>query len=112
MKNKQAVKLTLRKGDQFHPIVPVHRIKRYYADKSPKRAHIEPPPTVLIEDVQSYEVERILNRRWNSRKRRLEYLIKFLGYENDFNLWRPLNDLRETCRDLIENYDLAHPMDD
>ena len=62
MKNKQAVKLTLRKGDKFHPIVPVHRIKRYYEDKSPKRAHIEPPPTVLIEDVHSYEVERILNR--------------------------------------------------
>ena len=63
---------------------------------------------VMIDDEQAFEVEKVLDYRFNKKKKRAEYLIKFLGYENDFNLWRPRYDLIETCRDMIEKYDLKH----
>ena len=47
------------------------------------------------EDIEAadneYEVERILGKR--TKKGRVEYLVKWLGYQNDYNSWEPVTNL-------------------
>jgi hypothetical protein len=44
-----------------------------------------PPPTTLIDGEEEYEVEAILDSRM--RYNRLEYLLKFKGYDESHNQW-------------------------
>ena len=37
------------------------------------------------------------------------YLIKYLGYDADRNEWQWEDDIRDTCEDLIKEYDLRNP---
>ena len=42
---------------------------------------------------EEYIVERIVGKRNNMKSRRIEYLVKWLGYESDQNTWEPLPNL-------------------
>jgi hypothetical protein len=44
-----------------------------------------PPPTTLIDSEEEYEVEVILDS--HMRYNRLEYLLKFKGYDESHNQW-------------------------
>jgi hypothetical protein len=44
-----------------------------------------PPPTTLVDGEEEYEVEAILDSRM--RYNRLEYLLKFKGYDESHNQW-------------------------
>jgi hypothetical protein len=46
---------------------------------------VPPPPTTLIDGEAEYEVEAILDSRM--RYNRLEYLLKFKGYDESHNQW-------------------------
>jgi hypothetical protein len=46
-----------------------------------------PPPPVIIEDEPEYYVERIENSRYNKRRRRFEYLVRWTGYNEP--TWEP-----------------------
>jgi hypothetical protein len=54
-----------------------------------------PPPPVLIQDGQSwYEVDRVVNHAWRGRRQRdgqrqLYYWVRFKGYSDAYNVWRP-----------------------
>ena len=68
----------------------------------------EPLPDV-IDDVEYYEVEKIVARKFDRRKRMYRYLVKYLGYDADRNEWQWEDDIRDTCEDLIKEYDLRNP---
>ena len=105
-KNKQSVTIKLRGTHKFHPVIPVNRVKEYIYDESEMRRHLQPPMPIDIDDEKEFEVSKILSHRYNKRKRIQEYLIEFKGYGPEYNQWRPINELRETCRDMLEKYDL------
>ena len=107
-KNRQSVTLKLHGTHKFHNVVPVHRVKHFYDDDSGLRP--QPPEPEMVDDEESFEVEKILDHRFNKRKKIREYLIKFLGYEPEYNEWLPNNELRETCRDMLEKYDLDNEL--
>ena len=46
-----------------------------------------PPESINVEGTPEYEVEEILNSRLKHGK--LEYLVKWSGYTNDYNTWEP-----------------------
>ena len=46
-----------------------------------------PPDPVLVDGVEEFEVEKILNSRM--RYNRLEYLVKWKGYDTGHNGWEP-----------------------
>jgi hypothetical protein len=46
---------------------------------------VPPPPTTLIDGEEEYKVEVILDSRM--RYNRLEYLLKFKGYDESHNQW-------------------------
>lgn len=60
------------------------------------------------EDV--YEIEGILKKRYNKRKRRVEFLVRWKGYSPEFDEWKTIADL-VGCQKLIEAFDRDHSDD-
>jgi hypothetical protein len=46
---------------------------------------VPPPPTILVDGEEEYEVEAILDSRMCHNQ--LEYLLKFKGYDESHNQW-------------------------
>ena len=58
-----------------------------------------------MSDEEEYEVETIVSKR--IRKGKVEYLVKWKGWDNpDDNTWEPIANLE--CKELIEEYEAAH----
>ena len=49
--------------------------------------NFQQPPPDLIEGVEEYEVEQILDSRCHGRGRKVQYLVKWKGYPNFDNQW-------------------------
>ncbi len=47
----------------------------------------------VIKQDDVYEVEKILKKR--GRGKNVQYLVKFLGYSNKFNLWLPASQIKK-----------------
>lgn len=63
-----------------------------------------PPPPIEIEGNEKREVEEVLDSRL--RYRRLQYLVKWLGYDTAF--WQPAADLLNASADM-ERLHRLHP---
>ena len=61
-----------------------------------------------MSDGELYNIEKILARRNINGK--LEYKIKWEGYPLSQSTWEPMVNL-ESAKQLIEEYDLSHPME-
>lgn len=88
---------------RLHPVFHVSLLKPYYSDGS-----YQPPPPVLLQDgSEEYEVETILSHRDrslpNSTHTVREYLIKWKGYTHEHNTWEPAKNLTN-CADLLTEY--------
>ena len=71
----------------LHPVFPVVKLRPAIPDPIPGRALPPPPPADIVDGVEEFEIEKILNSRF--RWRRLEYLVKWKGYDAGHNLWIP-----------------------
>ena len=60
----------------------------------------------IHDDVRSYEVKKLLIKRNNLRKN-IEYLIKWLNYDLEKDLWRNLKKL-QNAMNLIKNFESNH----
>ena len=57
------------------------------------------PQGVAVRDRDEFLVEAILNHRGNFKiKSELEFLVKWVGYEAEYNEWIPWSNLRRTSR--------------
>ena len=70
-----------------------------------------PPPPALLQDGQSwYEVDRIVKHGWRGRRqpngqRHLHYRVRFKGYSDAYNVWRPATLLEaQGCAAHITRY--------
>nr|XP_018900168.1 PREDICTED: uncharacterized protein LOC109032473 isoform X1 [Bemisia tabaci]XP_018900169.1 PREDICTED: uncharacterized protein LOC109032473 isoform X2 [Bemisia tabaci] len=53
---------------------------------------------------EEYSVERIVARRYNTKKKQFEYLLKWEGYPPDQNTWEPADNLSD-CQHLLKAYE-------
>lgn len=74
-------------------------------------ASLPPPPPALIQDGQAwYEVERIVNHATRGRRQRdghrpMHYMVRFKGYSDAYNVWRPASLLAaQGCIPHIAHY--------
>ncbi|CAM6105455.1 unnamed protein product [Calypogeia fissa] len=81
-------------GKSYH----VSRLKKFVADTDPNRQQVSRPDAFLVEDVEEYEVEAILDHRYKRRlgKQLLEYLVKWTGYDQAECTWEPEENLTHT----------------
>ena len=94
-----AYKLDLPVFIKIHDVFHVSLLKHYHRD-----GRIDPPPLPeLIDDELEWEVDKILDHRLvkRGRKNKVEYLIKFLGYGPEHNMWQ---DDMSSCERVLLDY--------
>ena len=96
--NPNAVELKLNAGDTFHPVVNVARLKPYVPLPvefvTRPQPPLRPPPTVSDDNGQEeWRVETIVGDRYNRRRKRWEYCVKWLGYDDSECTWEPVEHL-------------------
>jgi len=98
-------KLQLPKSMRIHPVFHVSHLEKHNANKFKGRVKPRPPP-VIVNAEKEYEVEAILDSRLYRKK--LQYLIKWEGYDVSENSWQTKEEIRN-CPELIAEFHLNNP---
>jgi len=94
------VELELPKTVKIHPVVNVSRIRRYR--EQVQRQKKQPALSVIIEEEEEYEVEKIINKRRKYGK--WEYLARWKGYMAEEDLWERETNLKNT-KEVVEEHE-------
>ena len=70
---------------RLHPVFHVVKLTPAPLDPFPGRRPPAAPPPVLVDDIEEYQVERILNSR--VFRRRLQFLVQWEGWGYEHNEW-------------------------
>jgi hypothetical protein len=91
---------TMKINNVFHVdlLTPYHETKAYGPQP------VQPPP-ILIDGDEEYEVEELIDDRYNKRKRKRQYLVKWKGYPASENSWVDEQDLHSD--ELLAEYRLS-----
>src|SRR5450759_2982154 len=83
----------------------VSRLKKFVQDNNPNRTPVLRLDPELVKDVEEYEVEAILDHRYKRRlcKQTLEYLVKWLGYDQAECTWEPEENLKNSPS-ILDSY--------
>ena len=79
-----------------------------YRETPTHGANYQRPPPDLVDGVEEFEVERVLDSCQNGRGRKLQYLIKWKGYPDSDNQWVNWDDARESL-DAIQDFKQLNP---
>jgi hypothetical protein len=101
-----AYKLELPNEMKIHPVFHTSLLRPALPiDHALPGQIIPPPPPVEVVGEKEYFVERIQDSRLNRRKRQVEYLVKWVGYDEPS--WEPASDLKDT--QAAEEFETHHP---
>ena len=99
-----AIKLKLPASFRIHDVINVSQVRPY---KPPVAGQSSVPPELIdVEGTPKYEVEEILNSRLQHGK--LEYLVKWSGYTDDYNTWKPETNCADSP-DIINDFYKKNP---
>ena len=93
--------------DRIHPVFHVNKLYPFGGNEVNGLLPEEPEPIYLEgEDEPKYEVELLLDSRiqW----RRMEYLVKWKGYDEGHNSWEPIYNLNNAKRSITA-FHKKHP---
>lgn len=86
----------------IHPVLHVDRLSPWQ-DNGVAQA---PPPPLVVEGEEEYEVDRILDSKYAGRG--LRYLVAWKGYGPEHNSWEPASNLRNSL-DIVAEFHTTHP---
>ena len=90
-----AYRLELPTQMKIHPVFHTSLLRPTTALEEALPGQIlPPPPPVEIEGEQEFFIDRIEDSRMNRRKKLLEYLIRWTGYDEP--TWEPASEFRDT----------------
>jgi hypothetical protein len=101
-----AYKLKLPKTWKIHPVFNVVKLRLYHSPKTSVQQQPPLPPPILVEGMQQYEVEAILDSRMCQGK--LQYLVKWLRYPHKESSWEPEANVRDS-EEHVEEFHKQHP---
>lgn len=109
-----AYELDLPSDLSIHPSFHVSKLKKFNKNDDklfPNREGeliTRPPPEAQINGDDAYEVEKIIDKRLRrygrSKRRRVEYLVKWKGYDVREGTWKAEDDLK-FAKDAIQEYE-------
>src|SRR6266436_751726 len=102
--SSNAVKLKLPASFKIHDVINVSRLRPYHPPVAGQC--ITPPKPIEVEGTPEYEVEEVMDSRLKRGK--LEYLVKWSGYTDDYNTWEPEANL-DNATDAISDFHKHHP---
>jgi hypothetical protein len=79
-----------------------------YRETPTHSANYQRPPPDLVEGVEEYEVEKVLDSRRYGRRRKLQYLIAWKGYPDSDNQWVNWDDA-EGAQEAIREFKRSNP---
>ena len=94
-------RLTLPEQWKIHPVFHVDLLTPYKETVFHGTNYTQPPPD-LIDDEEEYEVEQVLDSRVRGRNRKVQYLVKWVGYPDSDNQWLDAEQL--TADDAIKEF--------
>jgi RNase H-like domain found in reverse transcriptase/Reverse transcriptase (RNA-dependent DNA polymerase)/Integrase zinc binding domain/Integrase core domain/Chromo (CHRromatin Organisation MOdifier) domain/Retroviral aspartyl protease len=97
-----AYRLRLPSSMRIHPVFHVALLKPYVSNQIQGRIIAPPPPVQLDDGSEEYEVEEILDSR--QRRGKKEYLVSYVGFGPDHDLWLPLSDLGNS-QELVDEFE-------
>ena len=81
-----AFRLELPPSMPIHPVFHVNLLEPHVANTFPGRV-VEPPLPIQVDGLPEFEVDYILDSTF--RRRKLFYLIRWVGYNNSDDSWDP-----------------------
>jgi len=95
--------LELPSNLKCHPVFHISQLKKLKENPTKFETRRQPPPPPdIIDDHEEFEVEEIVNKR--TRRGKLQYLVKWKGYDKSDNSWEPVEFL-ENAGDAIEEFE-------
>jgi hypothetical protein len=106
--SSHAYRLELPKSIKVHDVFPTTKLRPGPTLTEALPGQIQdPPPPVEVEGEEEFAVERILDSRFNRRRRRFEYLVRWIGYPDDETTWEPVEHVSQT--QALDIFHQQHP---
>ncbi len=107
-----AYELDLPHAMRIHPSFHVSKLKPYRDGSAsfPWRVQpTRPPPDILPDGEEAWEVERIIDKRQRrfGRSTRVEYLVHWKGFPDHDRTWEPASNLKFASQS-IQEFEIAH----
>jgi hypothetical protein len=103
--NDVAFRLDLPPQMHLHPVFHVSLLEPYMGSSIPNRVVLPPPPVQLV-DGPEFEVKAILDSKVVRKK--LYYLVDWLGYTPNDRTWEPMENL-DNASDLVAEFHRKYP---
>ena len=91
---------------RIHPVFHTDLLTPYRKTKIHGENYQRPPPE-LIDNEEEFEVEAILDSRTFGRGRKLQYLVKWLGYPDSDNQWEDVDKVHTD--ELVKTFQQQYP---
>jgi len=90
---------------QLHPVFNIVKLSAAPENPILGRKPQAPPPPIVVDGEEEWEVEEILDSRWH--RRRFQFLVKWKGFSREHNSWEVASDVK--APDLVAEYYRKHP---
>ena len=90
---------------QLHLVFNVVKLSAAPEDPILGRKPQAPPPPIVVDGEEEWEVEEILDSRWH--RKRFQFLVKWKGFSREHNSWEAASDVK--APDLVAEYYQKHP---
>lgn len=91
---------------KIHPVISIAHLEPYKKDPF-HRTPANPNPDVVLDEAgiehEEWEVEEIVAQRFNKRRKRDEWLVKWRHFGPENNTWEPLENL-QNAPDLLDQF--------
>jgi transposase InsO family protein len=101
-----AFRLELPDTMQIHPVFHVSLLEKYFPNKLPSRDITPPPDPVVVDGIEQYYIEKILNSR--IRHGSLEYFVHWEGYPIEARSWTLGTDMADD-EPLVVDFHTRYP---
>jgi hypothetical protein len=102
---KAAFRLQLPPSMKIHPVFHVALLEPFRPNDIPGRVQ-DPPPPVIVDDHEEFEVETILDSR--TRYGRLQYYVHWKDWPISDRSWQPRENLGNS-QDLVDDFHRKYP---
>jgi hypothetical protein len=105
---KRAYELELPPQMRIHPVFHIALLEPYKAPTDAQR-RVDPPEIEEIEGEENYVLREVVDSRVNRRKKKVEYLVLWEGYEQEDATWEPWDHLQKSAEEALVDFHKRYP---